>query len=183
MEYWPKLWALNPHVTNPHWIYPGTEIRFYPTRESGAPYLEIVPESDILPPSIATVESDDLFKDEISGLEISEEDELNILSPDEIESGGSDLFMFAGKKFSRNSLRYLLMGFVAEDSPNIRGEIAFGLFEGEIFGDGDYIYLNMAVPTSDSDVTEYIGARYLVIEESDQSISGGRLINCPRTKG
>ena len=20
---WPNLWALNPHITNPHWIYPG----------------------------------------------------------------------------------------------------------------------------------------------------------------
>ena len=23
---WPRLWALNPHVTNPHWIYPGDVI-------------------------------------------------------------------------------------------------------------------------------------------------------------
>ena len=24
---WPNLWALNPHITNPHWIYPGDLIR------------------------------------------------------------------------------------------------------------------------------------------------------------
>ena len=24
---WPKLWALNPEVTNPHWIYPGDVLR------------------------------------------------------------------------------------------------------------------------------------------------------------
>lgn len=24
---WPNLWALNPHITNPHWIYPGDIIR------------------------------------------------------------------------------------------------------------------------------------------------------------
>ena len=25
--YWPKLWAFNPSITNPHWIYPGDIIR------------------------------------------------------------------------------------------------------------------------------------------------------------
>lgn len=24
---WPNLWALNPHITNPHWIYPGDIVR------------------------------------------------------------------------------------------------------------------------------------------------------------
>jgi hypothetical protein len=26
---WPKVWQLNPHITNPHWIYPGTRLRVY----------------------------------------------------------------------------------------------------------------------------------------------------------
>ena len=28
--FWPKLWSYNPQIANPHWIYPGNEIRFYP---------------------------------------------------------------------------------------------------------------------------------------------------------
>ncbi len=28
--FWPKLWSYNPQIENPHWIYPGSNIRFYP---------------------------------------------------------------------------------------------------------------------------------------------------------
>ncbi len=28
--YWPKLWSFNPLITNPHWIYPGDQVRLYP---------------------------------------------------------------------------------------------------------------------------------------------------------
>ena len=27
-EYWPRLWAINEYITNPHWIYPGNRIAF-----------------------------------------------------------------------------------------------------------------------------------------------------------
>ena len=27
---WPRVWALNPEITNPHWIYPGDTLRFTP---------------------------------------------------------------------------------------------------------------------------------------------------------
>lgn len=28
--YWPKVWSYNPQIANPHWIYPGNQIRFAP---------------------------------------------------------------------------------------------------------------------------------------------------------
>ena len=36
--YWPKLWAQNPVITNPHWIYPGDVLRLRPP-EGSAPRL------------------------------------------------------------------------------------------------------------------------------------------------
>jgi len=27
--YWPKVWSYNPQIANPHWIYPGNQVRFY----------------------------------------------------------------------------------------------------------------------------------------------------------
>ncbi len=32
---WPTVWALNPHITNPHWIYPGDVIRLRAPSGSG----------------------------------------------------------------------------------------------------------------------------------------------------
>jgi len=37
--YWPNLWAKNPSITNPHFIYPGQKLKFYKDR------VEVVPES------------------------------------------------------------------------------------------------------------------------------------------
>ncbi|MCK6551948.1 LysM peptidoglycan-binding domain-containing protein [Myxococcota bacterium] len=39
--YWPKIWSYNPQITNPHWIYPGNELRFYPSDENLPTNVEI----------------------------------------------------------------------------------------------------------------------------------------------
>lgn len=31
--YWPKVWSYNPDIANPHWIYPGNNVRFYGAEE------------------------------------------------------------------------------------------------------------------------------------------------------
>ncbi len=40
--YWPKVWSYNPEITNPHWIYPGNVIRFYPSAEEAPARVEPV---------------------------------------------------------------------------------------------------------------------------------------------
>src|SRR5688572_17280612 len=49
--YWPKIWSYNPQITNPHWIYPGNELRFYPSDENLPTNVEVsqateVPDED-----------------------------------------------------------------------------------------------------------------------------------------
>lgn len=48
-NYWPKLWSLNPEIKNPHFVWPGMILRFYPGDDFIPPFLEIQTEEDIDP--------------------------------------------------------------------------------------------------------------------------------------
>jgi hypothetical protein len=39
---WPKVWSYNPQVLNPHWIYPGDQLRLRDPNDSGAQRRELV---------------------------------------------------------------------------------------------------------------------------------------------
>jgi hypothetical protein len=40
--YWPKIWSYNPEISNPHWIYPGNILKFYPSQEEAPTRVEPV---------------------------------------------------------------------------------------------------------------------------------------------
>ncbi len=40
--YWPKVWSYNPEIANPHWIYPGNKVRFFPAGEEVPSRVEVV---------------------------------------------------------------------------------------------------------------------------------------------
>jgi hypothetical protein len=50
---WPRVWSYNPHITNPHWIYPGQVVRFGPlpkgAEEAAAPALSSRPPPRVIP--------------------------------------------------------------------------------------------------------------------------------------
>lgn len=48
---WPKVWSLNPEITNPHWIYPGDRVRFYP------PDIDLPSQSELIAGEIQIRES------------------------------------------------------------------------------------------------------------------------------
>jgi hypothetical protein len=39
--YWPKVWSYNPEIANPHWIYPGNVVRFFPGGEETPTQVEV----------------------------------------------------------------------------------------------------------------------------------------------
>ena len=48
---WPKLWSYNPHITNPHWIYPGDRIFLSPQAAEAIAEATPTEEEVPLPPS------------------------------------------------------------------------------------------------------------------------------------
>lgn len=41
--YWPKVWSFNPEIANPHWIYPGNDVRFFPSGEEVPAQVDVGP--------------------------------------------------------------------------------------------------------------------------------------------
>ncbi len=56
--YWPKIWSYNPDISNPHWIYPGNVLKFYPAAEEAPTRVEPVPGGPDLPVAQAEAEDD-----------------------------------------------------------------------------------------------------------------------------
>jgi hypothetical protein len=46
---WPKVWSYNPEITNPHWIYPGDNIRFFPSDVELPSQVELIADKREIP--------------------------------------------------------------------------------------------------------------------------------------
>ncbi|RKH54150.1 LysM peptidoglycan-binding domain-containing protein [Corallococcus aberystwythensis] len=51
--YWPKVWSYNPQIANPHWIYPGNNVKFFPGGEEVPSRVEAgdLPSDDMSAPT------------------------------------------------------------------------------------------------------------------------------------
>lgn len=63
--YWPKLWALNPEIKNPHFIFPFMRLRFYPGDDDVPPYLQVVSEEDVVPIDKEDLEEKQLISEQV----------------------------------------------------------------------------------------------------------------------
>jgi LysM domain-containing protein len=85
--YWPKVWSYNPEITNPHFIYPGNVVRFYPSAEEAPGRVEPI---DVARSAPAAAEEDLETPRELEDLsradmkkpqEIGEGDEVAVVGP------------------------------------------------------------------------------------------------------
>jgi hypothetical protein len=80
--YWPKVWSYNPEVTNPHWIYPGNVLRFYPGAEEAPARVEPVGPAPAEAEVEAPKELEDLSKaDMAKAQDYGEEDAVAVTGP------------------------------------------------------------------------------------------------------
>ncbi|MET0403939.1 MAG: LysM domain-containing protein [Cystobacter sp.] len=64
--YWPKVWSYNPEIANPHWIYPGNNVRFFAAGEEVPSRVE-------------------------AGVGPGGGGDLDVAEPSELEGGGGDV--------------------------------------------------------------------------------------------
>ena len=94
--YWPKVWSYNPEIANPHWIYPGNEVRFYGSGEEVPTQVEVgQPEAE--------VEQGEMYEDKVNvvgQIGFRPKNAISIASPGfvtnrEVEESGSLVASFA----------------------------------------------------------------------------------------
>jgi hypothetical protein len=74
--YWPKIWSYNPEISNPHWIYPGNVLRFYPSADEAPTRVELAQED--LPEPVRELE--DLSRADLGGAASAEEQDAVAVS-------------------------------------------------------------------------------------------------------
>src|SRR5215813_5694771 len=68
--YWPKVWSYNPEIANPHWIYPGNRVRFFPSGEEVPARVEVASAPTEMPEDVdapALMEGGDEGRVELAG--------------------------------------------------------------------------------------------------------------------
>ncbi len=119
--YWPKVWSYNPEIANPHYIYPGNQVRFFATGEEVPTRVDVAQASTQLPTF------DDAAQDVSGLLDRVPEDLVTVAGP--LVYAGTPTFPVATE------------GFVTEDEVGEAGTLeAAGTF-GSFLSTGDTVYV------------------------------------------
>ncbi|MBI2601980.1 MAG: LysM peptidoglycan-binding domain-containing protein [Deltaproteobacteria bacterium] len=136
--YWPKLWALNPYIKNPHFIWPGMKVRFFAGDFETPPFLEIVHEEEVIPDKKVSVkiDVDKLFTKRWEPSTI-----LKDLPPEFLDIGdvGSMDISTMGDIYRRDMIKIVLPGFVFPSQPKALGTVSEGVVKREIYGEGEKV--------------------------------------------
>ncbi len=142
--YWPKIWSYNPQLTNPHWIFPGNELRFYPSDEN-------------LPTQITSSRSIEVDEDDFEVPGTLEPDEL-VTTVGSIRVG----------RTAPNSMWTAHSGFVTTKAHARSGTIENSEAEAFMLSDFDRTYLKLKDPAQKGDRF----AIYRLVRSIDHPVTG-----------
>ena len=131
--YWPKLWSLNPDIKNPHFIWPGMILRFYPGDDLLPPFLEVQNEQDLVPIDKGGLTEADLVR---APLPEDEPDAVYVIDPIEVIDGSqvtpdSEDYIYAGTPRISTTMNITVPVFVFSEMKEEAG-VVIGGAEGEI---------------------------------------------------
>lgn len=138
--YWPKVWSHNPEIANPHWIYPGNNVRFAAAGEE-------------VPSEIDITQEDEGGDGEISAGGELENDGVSVEGKIGYQGNGS------GNRYVRVS------GFVTQKELDEAGRITGSFEEKEMLSFPDRAYVKFK---NASDAR--MGDKYLVFRTEKQAV-------------
>ncbi len=112
--YWPRLWALNPEIKNPHFIFPNMRLRFYPGDDETPPYLQVVAEEDVIPIDKGEIEEAELVAEKVTYPEdpaFEEPPGVEVIGPEGVDALQDEL-MVVGKRFDGSEISVQVPGFI-----------------------------------------------------------------------
>lgn len=138
--YWPKVWSYNPEIANPHWIYPGNMVRFFPAGEEVPSRVE----ANVGPVPM------EMVAEEGDAPEVTEMGEM---------MSGEEMVSVSGKigyapKVGRTVMR---QGFVTQRELDEAGRIESSFSEAEMLSFPDTVYVRFKKKAD-----AQVGDRYVV---------------------
>ena len=127
--YWPKVWSYNPEIANPHWIYPGNQVRFFPSGEEVPSRVEVGEAPNDAPAETAEAPADE--GDEVSASSLLEQE------PTKVQ--GTAVLGYQPPK----GLRLSHQSFVTQKEVEEAGVIAHSFAESTMLSFPDSVYVKM----------------------------------------
>ncbi|RME16138.1 MAG: LysM peptidoglycan-binding domain-containing protein [Bdellovibrio sp.] len=167
-NYWPKIWAINSRITNPHLIQPGNQIRFILGDEHGAPAFAITGPEESTSISQTSQEGDGEDEPEIPPPSVVSRPVLKKLPPSlpawqKFYSGTERSYdqlgiSIIGRPKVRIKEQLPLSSYIAETLPWSSGKVVEIEAGDQLANSYQYIYVRM--PRGQA----HIGDRFLVIK-------------------
>ncbi|NRA67832.1 MAG: LysM peptidoglycan-binding domain-containing protein [Pseudobacteriovorax sp.] len=145
--YWPKLWSLNPYISNPHFIFPKMRLRFFSGDSTSPPFLRVITEDEVLPVDGEQITESDLMREDVSRLltRLERVDRTPVLTPNEMKPFPEidEAFVSEGGVFFSRQITVTVPAYIFEDEVEELATVVAGSTGSLLIGRGEDIILEL----------------------------------------